>query len=260
MRQIIRQASGHGARFMRNGIFSVARLETGYRPGPWDFARDEAARIDAHWRKCQAEKPKLFDGRVLLLRDGEFLNTAEGAVFRGDFFETDFRNFLAWRDFGFPDGEVYNCFSMAALRSRDGGWLLGEMGSHTATAGKIYFAAGTPDPSDIRGDKVDLAASVARELLEETGFTPEEAAASPGWRIVVAGQKIACMQQRFLDLSAQQACARAAKFIAADPEAELARLHAVRGVEDLDAVRMPDFIQVFLRDAFAASEASYPSG
>ncbi len=117
-------------------------------------------------------------------------------MFRGAFFETDFRNFLAWRDFGFPDREVFNCFSMAALRSSDGAWLLGEMGQHTAIAGKIYFAAGTPDPSDIFGDHVDLGASVAREMKEETGFSPREAPGVPGWRLVVDGQRIACMQER----------------------------------------------------------------
>ena len=244
---------------MQNGIFSVARIETAYRAGPWDFARDEAERIDAHWREARAKKPKLFDGRVLLLRHAEILDTPDGGLLRGDFFETDFRNFLTWRDFGFPDRAVYNCFSMAALRSSDGAWLLGEMGAHTATAGKIYFAAGTPDRNDIFGDTVDLAASVAREMLEETGFSPEEAPASIGWRLVVAGQKIACMQERFLALSADEACTRAQKFIAADPEAELARLHAVRAVDDLDAERMPDFILTFLRDAFAAS-AVQPAG
>jgi hypothetical protein len=236
---------------MRNGLYNVARLQTAYRPGPWDFARDEAARIDAHWRKSTAEKPKLFDGKVLLLRHAEIESTAQGGLFRGVFFETDFRNFLAWRDFGFPDREVYNCFSMAALRASDGAFLLGESGSHTMNAGKIYFAAGTPDRSDIFGDRVDLDASVAREMQEETGFTPDQARPSPGWRIVVAGQKIACMQERFLALPAREACARADRFIAADPDPELARLHAVRGIADLDPARMPDFIQTYLRDAFA---------
>ena len=240
---------------MRNGIFSVARLETRFRPAPWDFARDEAARIDAHWRERRAEKPKLFDGRVLLLRNGEILASPEGVLFRGAFFETDFRNFLAWRDFGFPGREVFNCFSMAALRSIDGAFLLGEMGQHTACAGKIYFAAGTPDPSDIVGDQVDLAASVAREMEEETGFSPREAPASPGWRLVVKGQQIACMQERILSLTADEAFLRVERFIAADPEPELARLHVARGVADIDAERMPDFTQVFLRDAFAGSEA-----
>jgi hypothetical protein len=238
---------------MRNGIFSVARLETAFRPGPWEFAREEAARIDAHWLQRKAEKPKLFDGRVLLLRGGEIAATPDGGLFRGVFFETDFRNFLAWRDFGFPDREVYNCFSMAALRAKDGAFLLGESGSHTMNAGRIYFAAGTPDPSDIFGDQVDLAASVAREMQEETGFAPEEAMASPGWRLVIDGQKIACMQERFLALIAEEACARAEKFIAADPEAELARLHVARGIEDIDPERMPEFTQTFLRDAFASA-------
>jgi hypothetical protein len=240
---------------MRNGIFSVARLETGFRPARWDFAREEAARIDAHWQKRLAEKPKLFDGKVLLLRGGEIVDTPGGGLFHGEFFETDFRNFLAWRDFGFPDREVFNCFAMAALRSSDGAWLLGEMGAHTAVAGKIYFAAGTPDPSDIFGDRVDLPGSVTREMKEETGFSSEEAPPSPGWRLVVEGQRIACMQERRLALTAQEALVRVNAYIAGDPDPELARLHAVRGVADIDAERMPEFTQVFLRDAFAASEA-----
>jgi len=233
-----------------NGIFNIARLETAFRPGPWDFAVKEAARIDAHWRRCLADKPRLFDGKVLLLRHAQFLEGTEGLAFAGEFFDTNFRNFLAWRDFGFPDHEVFNCFSMAALRSSDGAYLLGESGGHTMNAGKIYFAAGTPDFNDIFGDRVDLAASVAREMQEETGFSADEAPVSAGWRLVVEGQKIACMQERRLALSADEACARAAAFIGGDPDAELARLHAVRVVEDIDESRMPDFIQTFLQDAF----------
>jgi hypothetical protein len=238
---------------MRNGIFSVARLETGFSPAPWDFARDEAVRIDAHWRKNLEEKPKTFDGLVLLLRHAEIVDTPEGGVLRGQFFDTNYRNFLAWREFGYPDRDVFNCFAMAALRSSDGAWLLGEMGPHTTPAGKIYFAAGTPDRNDIFGERVDLDASVGREMQEETGFSPEEATALPGWRIVVEGQKIACLQERTLALTARDACERTAKFLAADPEPELVRLHAVRGTDDIDEERMPLFIRMFLRDAFAAS-------
>jgi len=43
------------------------------------------------------------------------------------------------------------------------------MGNHTATAGQIYFAAGTPDPNDIAGDRVDLERGVMRELTERPG-------------------------------------------------------------------------------------------
>ncbi|MCI4680344.1 NUDIX hydrolase [Rhodoblastus acidophilus] len=238
-----------------DGHYRVARLETFFRPAPWAFAESEVARINAHWMRARAEKPAMFDGRVLLMRDPEIVATPEGDVLRGAFFDTDYRNFLAWSDFGAagePEGGVYNCFSMAALRTRDGDFLLVEMGAHTANAGKIYFAAGTPDLSDIFGEKVDLAASVAREMEEETGFSPVEAPPAAGWSVIVAGRKIACIQQRLLPLAADEALARAEDFLAREEEPELARLHAAYGLKDIDPARMPDFIQTFLRDAFAA--------
>ena len=63
------------------------------------------------------------------------------------YFETDFAAFLAWRDWGFPDESVFNGFGMGALRCTDGAYVLGEMGAHTANAGRIYFPSGTPDPT-----------------------------------------------------------------------------------------------------------------
>ena len=73
------------------------------------------------------------------------------ACSRGAYLETDFASFLAWRDWGFPDRRCATASRMAALRSADGAFLLGVMGRHTATAGQIYFPAGTPDPTDIVG-------------------------------------------------------------------------------------------------------------
>jgi len=240
---------------MQNGIFSVARLATSFEPGPWAFAEQQAEQIDAHWERRKQAQPKLFDGKVLLLRRAEITRDAPGGAFRGAFFATNYRNFLAWQAFGHPDRDVYNAFAMAALRSRDGAFLLGEMGGHTANAGQIYFAAGTPDLNDVFGESVDLAGSVTREMVEETGFSAQEAAPEPGFRIVVAAQQIACMQPRRLALSAEEACARTAAFLAADPDPELTRLHAVTGPEQICA-RMPEFIQTFLRDAFAAESVA----
>jgi 8-oxo-dGTP pyrophosphatase MutT (NUDIX family) len=116
----------------------------------------------------------MFNGRVLLLRRGAI---ADGTL-SGAYLETDFASFIAWRDWGFPDKTMRNCFPMAALRSSDGAYLLGVMGGHTATAGQVYFPAGTPDPNDIVGESVDLEAGVMRELAEETGLGPADATAA----------------------------------------------------------------------------------
>jgi 8-oxo-dGTP pyrophosphatase MutT (NUDIX family) len=70
---------------------------------------------------------------------------------------------------------------MAALRGSDGAFLLGEMAHHTINAGQIYFPAGTPDPTDVFGGRVDLEASARRELLEETGVDASQAAIEGGW-------------------------------------------------------------------------------
>ena len=133
-------------------IIPLTRLDLRFEPGAWPFAVERRAEIDAHFAKLRAEKPEMWNGRVLLLRRGEI---ADG-VLAGAYLETDFASFIAWRDWGFPDTTIRNCFPMAALRSADGAFLLGEMGPHTATAGQIYFPAGTPDPNDIVGETVDL--------------------------------------------------------------------------------------------------------
>ena len=92
-----------------------------------------------------------------------------GGVLRGQYLETDFASFIAWRDWDFPDATVKNCFALGALRGSDGAFLLGVMGPHTMNAGRIYFPGGTPDPSDIAEGKVDLEGSV-RRLLDRLGL------------------------------------------------------------------------------------------
>ena len=156
-------------------IHRVTALDLRVRPTPWPFAQARRADIDAHFADRQREKPKLWNGRVLLARNAVF---TEGR-FNADYFETDFASFLAWRDWGFPDSEVFNGFGMGALRSADGAFVLGEMGQHTANAGRIYFPSGTPDLDDIRDGAVDIAGSVAREVLEETGLSEADYTAEP---------------------------------------------------------------------------------
>jgi 8-oxo-dGTP pyrophosphatase MutT (NUDIX family) len=233
-------------------IREVAELDLKLAQRPWPFAEERADEILAHWRRRQAAQPSLFDGRVLLMGSHEFVARADGAtILRGDYFETDFRNFLAWRDFGFPGDTVCNGFSMAALQSSDGAYFLGEMADHTANVGSIYFAAGTPDPNDVFDGRVDLRASVVRELQEETGLAASEVALAENWIVVEAPPRIACMKPLTVALDSEALLTKIESYLASETKPELARIHIARSTADIDVEHMPQFIVDFLRDAFA---------
>ncbi len=223
-------------------IIAVSRLDLRFEPVPWRFADERRGDIDAHFAKLRAEKPELWNGRVLLLRRGEI---ADG-VLSGAYLETDFASFIAWRDWGFPDATIRNCFPMAALRSSDGAFLLGVMGAHTATAGQIYFAAGTPDPNDIVGDTVDLAGGVMRELTEETGLGPGDVEPEAGWFAMPFGQRIALMKVMQIRETATALRARIRAFLTDQQQPELAEIHVARSVADLRP-SMPPYVAAFLR-------------
>ena len=216
----------------------------------WPFARERAADIAANWDRQIAAGRKLWNGRVLLSRDAHVETRGGRRVFTADHFETDFAAFLAFRDFGFPDPRVKNCFAMAALRAADGPFLLARMGVHTANPGRIYFAAGTPDPGDIRGRTLDLAGSVLRELAEETGLTEVDVTQSPGYTLVRDEGRIACMREVRTRDDCDAVVARVARFVAAENDPEIDGLVPVRDARDLQPDHMPDFIQAYLRAQF----------
>ena len=168
-------------------IHRVTTLDLRVEPWPWPFAAARRAEIDSHFEAKKRKLPGLWNGRVLLGRNPRFADLLFGA----EYFETDFASFLAWRDWGFPDPDVFNGFGMGALLSNDGAFALGEMGGHTANAGRIYFPAGTPDLDDVRtdarGKMLDIEGSVAREVEEETGLAPSDYRADPHWDCVFTG-------------------------------------------------------------------------
>ena len=227
-------------------IHRVTALDLTVRASLWPFALARRADIAAHFADRQREKPKLWNGRVLLARQPVF---TEGG-FNADYFETDFASFLAWRDWGFPDSKVFNCFGMGALLSADGAFVLGEMGQHTSNAGRIYFPSGTPDLDDIRDGAVDIAGSVAREVLEETGLAEADYTASPHWECVVSGAAIAMIRILRVDMPGEALRARIEANLARQRQPEFSAIHLVRGTGDLTSA-MPGFVTAFIERELA---------
>ena len=222
-------------------IHRVTSLDLAVQPWSWPFAEARRADIDAHFALKQREKPKLWNGQVLLGRNPVFA----GECFTADYFETDFASFLAWRDWGFPDKDVFNGFGMGALLASDGAFALGEMGQHTSNAGRIYFPSGTPDLDDIRGAALDIEGSVARELEEETGLTAAEYRGEPHWHCVFTGPAVAMIRILRVDLPGEALRARIEANLAGQESPELAAIHLVRGAGDLTAA-MPRFVTAFI--------------
>lgn len=235
------------------GIVRLRAFEAGVEPYNWPFVRERATDIEGHWRARKARTPGLYDGRVLLQREGGL--GADG-VYRGRWFETAYSAFLAWRDLGFPDPGICNGFAMAALRAADGAFLLGRMAAHTESAGRAYFPCGTPDPSDVTPNgRLDLAGSAMRELQEETGVAPHELVVGEGWTAVFEGARIACMREVRLPLPANEARALILERIAMQPEPELDDIVIVRSMDDVEPGRMPLFMRAYLAHAFEAAPA-----
>lgn len=232
------------ARLLRDAaqfsVVAIKRLDLAFAPRPWSFAQERRAEITAHFEMLRRGKPELYNGPVLLMHTCDLAQD----VVRGGYLQTDFASFMAWRDWNFPDPEIKNCFALGALRGSDGGYLLGVMGAHTINAGLIYFPGGTPDPSDIIDHKVDLAASVCREVFEETGLALEHFDVEPGWTAVLAGPRIAMIKVMHARETADALRGRILDHIAAEDMPELAGMHIVRGPADLNGL-MPPFVLAY---------------
>jgi 8-oxo-dGTP pyrophosphatase MutT (NUDIX family) len=222
-------------------ISSINHLSLQFEPRSWPFADKRRAEIDAHFERIRQERPEIWNGQVLVMHSHRLNHdTLEGA-----FLQTDFASFLSWRDWGFPQSGVINCFSMGALRSSDGAWLLGEMGPHTSAAGKIYFPAGTPDPSDIVNGTVDLASNVIREVAEETGLGTDDFTETGSWHCVTEGARMALIKVLQAREPADVLRPRILDYLAHEATPELADIHIVRSRRDYDPM-MPSFVTAFL--------------
>lgn len=199
--------------------------------GVWPFEAERADDIAAHWRSAIADKPAMWDGRILMMQDWSM----EEGVLTGAFADVAYSSFHAWKTWGFPDASIVNCFGSGVLRTADNALIYGVMGRTTSNAGRIYPVGGTLDHDDVReGGAIDMFGSIARELTEETGLTVAEC--RRGERLAVCDRQLMSVAE-VLDFSedAEPLAARIRATIAAQDDPELDDVMIVRRATDLDS-------------------------
>ncbi len=228
-------------------IFHIDRLELSFAPKPWAFAVERRAEIDAYFEALRREKPALWNGRVLLLHH----QLVEHGVLRGEYLETDYASFAAWRHWGRPPAE---CAIVSARRQSSrpmARFCSASWARIRSMPGRSIFPCGTPDPDDIVDGKVDLDLSVRRELKEETGLDVAEFERRAGldhgrrWSADRADQGVAFEQR--VPMSCAGAYSRISR---RERQPELADIRIVREATDFDPA-MPRFVTAFLASRFA---------
>jgi 8-oxo-dGTP pyrophosphatase MutT (NUDIX family) len=225
----------------------------------WPWAHEHAGAIARLWDDARRTRPQMFDGEVLLAKAPR----RNGPVLELRFFPVRFSAFFAFKEAGFPDESAVNVFAMAAVRCRDGRFLLGEMGAHTANPGQIYFPSGTPDRSDMTpGGAVDLAGSVLRELAEETGLEPAGDAVVGDWHMLHQPGQIALMRPISFPADSSDVLARVRGTLAAQTEPEFTAVSAWLPAAAAADPRLPGFMRAYLdwRAQGQDAEGDQPAG
>ncbi len=221
----------------RNRIIPIDRAELVVDPSPHPYETANRDAIVANWDREKAERPALFNGEVMFFSDIRWADRhldARCHVVR-------FATYLHWRRHR-PVATAEHLFAHAMPVSSDGALIAIRMGGHTANAGRVYFAAGSFDPHDVRDGLLDIAANMEREVREETGLDlsraePEER--HYGW----SGDGGTVLVRRYrMEEPADTILDRVWAHIAADPDPEITEAIAIRSAETLPEGLMPHML------------------
>lgn len=225
-------------------ILSVQSCDLDVTEAPWTWAEDNAAAVKRFWKKALVDKPALFNGQVLVMGQ----HTISNGCLTGEVHKTDYASFLYCKDKGLPaEAGIRNVFGCAVVRSREGHLLFGRMAPYTATSGRVYPMAGTPDLEDIKDGKLDIEGSMQRELLEEAGLSTADATRQPGYMLIEdAGMSAVCAVFDF-DAPSRDLKARMMAHIDLQDEPELDEIVIFRRAGFHVHHRMPGFARILVQ-------------
>lgn len=211
----------------RDRVVPVSEIDVRLSPGPHPFAVANAKAIAANWQREIQANPTLFDGEVVLLSDIAY---QDGRLV-GHCHVVGFSTLLYWRRER-PKGAEH-AYAHATLVSRDGALVAIRMGAHTANPGKVYFAAGSFEPMDFRHGRVDVAANMAREVLEETGLAIAETRKEESCFLFSQNGTTVIFRRYFLDETADMIAGRIEAFVAREHEPEIDGPVVIRSADTL---------------------------
>lgn len=229
----------------QNKIYPVEEIMVRVVGGAPDYVKSHQSQIDKNWQQEINSNPTLYDGEIYLAPRVSFSN----GVLHADYQRTSFRSLLYWRKDKTID-KPFHIFGSGVIVSSDNRLLLGQMASHNAVGGRIYFPAGSNDDQDIVDGEVDFAGNARREVLEETGIDLNDAVRCSGFNLVMSERSLALFRCYHFEQTAAELVQQAQQFIAAEDVPELSRVLMIGQGDALDE-RSPAYIRAFTDWYFA---------
>jgi 8-oxo-dGTP pyrophosphatase MutT (NUDIX family) len=234
-------------------VWRAATADLSVGGSQWRWAEENAAAIERHWSEASARNPNFFNGIIHLIAEME-RDTAESRV-RARFIRTDFKSYLLWRHLGFPETGVRDGFGSGLIRATDGTVILGRQRPGNVNSGLAYLPGGFIDDRDVDGrGRIDIAASVAREVREETGLDPAHFAITPGFIVTEHKAHVSFSVEYRSGHSAAQLIEAVGRHIARQRDPELSEAVAVHDAADIARLGVPGYARVLLAWLFAEEQ------
>ncbi|BCJ91368.1 hypothetical protein IZ6_21030 [Terrihabitans soli] len=208
----------------------------------WPWAEKKTAAIAEYWKTAIAEKPEMFDGEVLVATEV----SVEKSKLVAELSTVRYSALNFWTTSGFPHAGVFNLFGAGIVVTKDGAVLIGEMAPHTSNAGFSYFPCGTPDLDDVIGGRLDVDGSILRELEEETGLGSADLQPSEQRWIAWDGALFCCARRCDTQLTGEEVERKVSGYLAAQQRPELARIHLVRRMDELQGLNVPAYVSALI--------------
>lgn len=214
-------------------ILPVDDIDVVLDPGQHPFERGREAAIAENWRLEVAATPAIYDGTVALLSEFGY---DSGRLF-GRCHAVRYSTFMYWRRDRVATAA--HAFAHPMLVSSDNALVAIRMGAQTVNAGRVYFAAGSFEPEDFPGGRVDPHGNMVREVLEETGLDISSARRGRRHHALATERGTVIFRRYFLDETAAGIAARIRAFVAGEAEPEIEEPVVIRDAKDLPDGLMP---------------------